>query len=339
MEKNMSDFDADDFKALAGKKIIITGGLGFIGSNIAHRCVEYNANVLIYDCLDPNSGGNLKNIEDIKEDIEIKFFDILDFSFLAESIKDKDIIFHCAASTSHPFSMKEPWQNLDVNSMGVINLLEASRRFNPTLRIIHIGTTTQIGKLRYQPADENHPEFPTDIYSANKCVSEKYVLIYGARYGLPVTVIRLPNVYGPRAAIHSSDFTFNNYFIGLSLQGKDITIYGTGEQLRNILYIKDAVDGIIRAVLSDKTIGETYFVTSDDHHSVADIARTTSDCIGGSVRHINWPDDRKAIDIGDAIISNKKFKTTLNWNPSVKLHEGLNLTKKYYIDKLNDYIK
>ncbi|MDY6861825.1 MAG: GDP-mannose 4,6-dehydratase, partial [Thermodesulfobacteriota bacterium] len=157
---------------LSGKKILITGGLGFIGSNIAHKCVELGGKVTIYDCLDPRSGGNLYNIHDIKEYIEICYHDILNFDRVSQYIVNKDIIINCAASTSHPFSMREPWIDLDVNSRGVINLLEAVRRFNKDVKFIHLGTSTQLGKLKYQPADERHPEFPLDIYSANKCVSE-----------------------------------------------------------------------------------------------------------------------------------------------------------------------
>lgn len=325
--------------SLKSKKVLITGGLGFIGSNLAHRCLKLGAKVTIYDNLDPNSGGNLYNIIDIKEDVEIRYHDILNFDRLTECITDKDVIFNCAASTSHPYSMKEPWLNLDVNSRGVINLLEASRRFNPDMRFIHIGTTTQIGRLHYQPADENHPEYPTDIYSANKSVSEKYVLIYGAAHRLPVTVIRLPNVFGPRAAIHSSEFTFNNYFIGLALQGKEITIYGTGEQKRNVLYVDDAVEALIKGAVTDKTIGETYFAVSDQHYSVADIAKLTTKHIGSSVKFIEWPSERKAIDIGDAIISNAKFKKAVSWEPKISLIEGLKLTKQYYAGRKDKYLK
>ncbi|MEW6740154.1 MAG: NAD-dependent epimerase/dehydratase family protein [Nitrospirota bacterium] len=328
-----------DKLSLKNKKVLVTGGLGFIGSNLAHRCLKLGAKVTIYDNLDPNSGGNLYNIIDIKNDVKICYHDILNFDRLTECIIDKDFLFNCAASTSHPYSMKEPWLNLDANSRGVINLLEASRRFNPTVRFVHIGTTTQIGKLNYYPADENHPEYPTDIYSANKSVSEKYVLIYGAAHRLPVTVIRLPNVFGPRSAIHSSDFTFNNFFIGLALQGKDITIYGTGEQKRNILYVDDAVEALIKAAMTDNTIGETYFAVSDQHYSVADIAKLTAKHIGGSVKFIEWPAERKAIDIGDAIISNAKFKKTVSWQPKVSLDEGLKLTKQYYKNNMNKYLK
>lgn len=314
-----------------GKKVLITGGLGFIGSNLAHRCLELGAQVTVFDCLDPNSGGNLYNVRDIKESIELRLHDILNFDRLAECILDKDILFNCAASTSHPFSMREPWLNLDANSRGVINLLEAARRYNRGIRFIHIGTTTQLGKLHYQPADESHPEFPTDIYSANKSASEKYALIYHSAHGIPVTVVRLPNVYGPRAAIHSSDFTFNNFFIGLALQNREITVFGDGKQLRNILYVDDAVQALICASQFDNTIGETFFAVSDDHYSVGDIARATVELIGsGSVRFVPWPRERKAIDIGDAVLTNAKFKSFTGWAPATVLSDGMSQTRGYF---------
>lgn len=324
---------------LDGKKVLITGGLGFIGSNLAHRCLELGASVTVFDCLDPNSGGNLFNINDIKTDIELRLHDILNFDRLAECITDKDILFNCAASTSHPFSMREPWLNLDVNSRGVINLLEAARRYNKTIRFIHIGTTTQLGKLHYQPADESHPEFPTDIYSANKCASEKYTLIYWSAHRIPVTVVRLPNVYGPRAAIHSSDFTFNNFFIGLALQNREITVYGDGKQRRNVLYVDDAVNALVCASQNESACGETFFAVSDDHYSVGQVAQSTVDHIGsGSVRFVEWPNARKAIDIGDAVLTNRKFKEFTGWLPRIDLAEGLHLTKDYYGKNLSNYL-
>ena len=316
---------------LKGKKILITGGLGFVGSNLAHKCLELGAKVTVFDCLDPRSGGNLYNINDIRDHIEICFHDILNFDQITEHIVDKDIIFNCAASTSHPFSMREPWIDMDVNSRGVINLLEALRRFNKEVKFVHIGTSTQLGNLKYVPADEDHPEFPTDIYSANKSVSEKYVLIYSRAYALRAAVIRLSNVYGPRASIHSPEFTFNNYFIGLALQDKEITVFGDGAQKRNVIYVSDAVDAIVSASQSEKVNGETLFAVGDDHYSVAEIAEATVRYIGkGKVRFIPWPHDRKAVEIGDAIISNNRIKERLNWKPVFDLKTGLIETRKYY---------
>jgi UDP-glucose 4-epimerase len=316
---------------MKGKNVLIFGGLGFIGSNLAHRCLELGANVVIYDSLDPHSGGNLFNVEDIKRDVQMHFHDILDFDPLVHHITNQDIIINCAASTSHPFSMREPRTDLDVNSRGVVNILDAIKRFNKDVKFIHLGTSTQLGRLIYQPADENHPEFPTDIYSANKSVSEKYVLIYSRAYGIRATVLRLSNVFGPRATISSPEFTFNNYFIGLALQNKNITVYGDGKQKRNTIYVEDAVEAIVKACMNDHGIGKTFFAVGDEHHSVAQIAEETVKYIGsGKVIHIPWPMERKAIDIGDAVISNMRFKEIFHFAPKYNLQSGLKKTAQYY---------
>lgn len=335
----MKKDSAVSVSSLKGKRIIITGGLGFIGSNLARQCLKSGAKVTVFDCLDPHSGGNLYNVQDIKDSIEIIFGDILNFDELPKYITGKDILFNCAASTSHPFSMKEPWINLDVNCRGTINLLEACRRFNKEIKFVHIGTTTQLGKLYFCPADEKHPEFPTDIYSANKCVSEKYVLIYGKAYGMAVTVVRLSNVFGPRASIHSNDFAFVNYFIGLALQSKDITVYGQGSQLRNLIYVDDCVSAIIMAALAKKTNGEVIFAVGQEHHSVAEIAKMISNHIGGRVRFVPWPDERKITEAGDAVISNKKIKDILGWKPRYKFSKGLIETKRFYKKYLKNYLR
>ena len=295
--------------------------------------------VTIYDNLDPNSGGNLFNIEPFRKDVELVIGDIINYEHLVQAVMDKDLIINCAASTSHPYSMREPWLNLDVNSRGVINLLEAIRRVNRDVAFVHVGTTTQLGPLHYQPADEHHPEFPTDIYSANKTVAEKYVLLYARAYSLKASVIRLPNVFGPRAAIHSPEFTFNNFFIGLALQDKSITVYKPGTQLRNVLYVDDAVEALLAAVQSNKSVSETYFAVSDDHLSVKEIAEKTCQTMGGSVKMMDWPKKRKAIEIGDAVISNVKINNTLGWEPKVSFEDGLKLTLNYYKDKLDHYLK
>jgi UDP-glucose 4-epimerase len=326
-------------KGLRNKKVLIPGGLGFIGSNLAHKCLELGAKVTIYDCLNPRSGGNLYNIHDISDSVELCYHDIQDFDRLCQHVCGKDIIVNCAASTSHPFSMREPWLDLDVNSMAMINLLEAIKRFNRDALFIHLGTTTQLGKLQYQPADEKHPEFPTDIYSANKSVSEKYVLIYARAYQLRATVARLSNVFGPRACINSPEFTFNNYFIGLALQGKDITVFGNGGQKRNIIYVDDVLSAILLLCYAQAVAGETFFVAGDRHWSVAEIAEATVKYIGsGNVKCVEWPKDRKSVDFGDAIISNNKIKSVLDWTPQYDLETGLIATKEYYRDCLREYL-
>jgi UDP-glucose 4-epimerase len=325
--------------ALANKSILITGGLGFIGSNLAKRCLELGINVTIYDNLDRNSGGNLFNIEPFRKNIELVIGDITNYDYLMQSIIDKDLIINCAASTSHPYSMREPWINLDVNSRGVINILEAIRQVNRDAMFVHIGTTTQLGSLHYQPADEYHPEFPMDIYSANKTVAEKYVLLYTNTYAINASVVRLPNVFGQRAAIHSPEFTFNNYFIGQALQNNSITVYKPGTQLRNVLYVDDAIEALLVAIQSDKSKGETFFAVGDDHFSIKEIAEKTSEIMGGSVQLIDWPIDRKSREIGDAVISNEKIKKILGWKPKTGFEEGLQLTLNYYKNIMDQYLK
>ena len=321
------------------RKILISGGCGFIGSNLARKCLEIGANVTIYDNLDSHSGGNLYNIHDIKKNVRLLFYDILNVDLLAQEVSKADVIYNCAASTSHPFSMKEPWIDLDVNSRGVLNILETIRKFNKDVKFVHIGTSTQLGKLIYQPADENHPEFPTDIYSANKSVSEKYVLIYSKAFDIDATVIRLSNVFGPRASIHSAEFTFNNYFVGLALQNKAITIYGDGKQMRNVIFINDAIKALIQVAQAKETKGETFFAVGDNHYSVAEIAEETAKIMGsGKVNFIQWPKERKATEIGDAILSNTKINEVIGWRPLTNLKEGLLKTKEYFKNNLKHYI-
>ncbi len=321
-----------------GKKILITGGLGFIGSNIAHKCVTAGAYVTIYDCLDPRSGGNMQNIAGIKDDLNIVLNDVRNFEGICASIINQDIVFNCAAYTSHPGAMKEPLVDIDVNCKGTINLLEAARRFNPGSKIVHIGTSTQVGRMQLEIVDELHPEFPVDIYSANKSASEKYVLIYGSAYGMKTSVVRLANTYGPRSNIKSPDFGFINYFIGLALQGKDITIFGKGTQLRNFSFVEDSVDAIMTVALTEKSNGQVYFSVADNQVSVSEVATKIVEIIGGKLKYVEWPKEREAIEVGDAIISNKKLKEALEWKPKFDLALGLSRTRDYFKPRLSNYL-
>lgn len=321
------------------QKVLITGGLGFIGSNLAHTCLERGAEVTIYDCLDPRSGGNMRNIADIVDDIQVILNDIRNFEGVSSSIIKQDVLFNCAAYTSHPNSMREPLIDIDVNCKGVINILEAARRFNPDVKIVHIGTSTQTGRMLTNPIDESHAEYPVDIYSANKSASEKYVLIYGNSYKMRTTVVRLANVYGPRANIRSPDFGFMNYFIGLALQNKEVTIFGKGNQLRNVCYVEDAVAALVLTSQRAESDRQVMFAVGDNHYDVADISTQITRHIGGTVRFVEWPKDRVAIEIGDAVISNRKIKSVLGWTAGVDLASGLTKTRDYFLPCLEEYLR
>ena len=323
---------------MRNKRVLITGGLGFIGSNLAHCCVAHGAEVTIYDSLDLRAAGNLYNVHDIRTDLRLISKDIRDFGEVSKAVRNQDVIFNCAAFSSHTMSMKEPLIDIDVNCKGLLYLLEATRQFNINAKFVQIGTSTQIGRMLYSPIDEHHPEFPIDIYSANKAASEKYTLIYTSAFGMRTTVIRLANVFGPRSRISTPDFGFVNYFVGLALQGKDLTVFGDGAQLRNISYVEDCVNALMSAAESERANGEVFFATSDRQYSVAEIAQSISTHIGGSIRFIPWPADRRAIEVGDAVISNAKIKGLLGWKPQYSLSEGMILTRDYFRPCLNDYL-
>jgi UDP-glucose 4-epimerase len=324
---------------LTGRKVLITGGLGFIGSNLAHRCLQAGARVTIYDCLDPRSGGHMLNVREIQDDLQIVLNDVRNFEGLCACIRGQEVVFNCAAYTSHPNSMKEPQIDIDVNCKGAINLLEAARRFNPECKIVHVGTSTQIGKMQFDRIDEKHPEFPLDIYSANKSASEKYVLIYGNAYDMHTTVVRLTNCFGPRSNIVTPEFGFINYFIGLALQGKDLTIFGEGKQMRNVLYVADAVEALVLAAQNPASDRQVLFAAHDEHHSVADIARHIAEQIGGKVRFVAWPKDRKTIEVGDAVFDNARIKSLLGWSARIGFAQGLVSTREYFVPRLKDYLR
>ena len=325
--------------ALRGRNVLITGGRGFIGSNLAHRCLELGAAVTIYDCLDPRSGGNMQNVRAIENDVKIVLNDIRNFEGVSACIRGQDVLFSCAAFTSHPNSMRDPLVDIDVNCKGVINLLEAVRRFHRDCKVVHVGTSTQIGKMISSPVTETHSEFPVDIYSANKSAGEKYVLIYGTAYGLRTVSIRLANVYGPRSNIRSPEFGFMNYFIGLGLQKKAIPVFGAGGQLRTITYVSDAVEALILGAVTEQVTGQTFFAVGDDQYSVKAIADAIASNVGGHVQQIEWPRDREVIEIGDAIISNEKISSTLGWRATVDLEDGLRRTRDYFEPVLGKYLE
>lgn len=323
---------------ISGRRVLITGGLGFIGSSLAQRCVELGADVTVYDCLDPKSGGNMFNLHDVHDAVRIVLNDIRNFEGVSASIMRQDIVFHCAAYTSHPNSMREPLVDIDVNCKGTINVLEAVRRFNPAAAVVYVGTSTQVGSMMRRYIDEMHPEFPREIYSANKSAAEKYALIYHTAYRLRTTVVRLSNVFGPRAHIITPDVGFINYFVGLALRQRPITVYGKGMQLRSVNYVDDVVEALLLAATSVKSVGEVFFVSSDRQYSIATIARTVARVIGGTVSFIDWPQERRAIEVGDAVIRYRKIERVLGWKPLHSLKAGLTKTRDYFVRYFKHYV-
>jgi len=323
---------------LDGKRCLITGGLGFIGSNIAHKLVELGAEVSIVDaCLDPY-GWNPANIAEIRDKVNFKKEDIRHESAMAKAVKDQDFIFNCAGQVSHVDSMKEPFLDLDINCRGNLVLLEACRKFNSNVKIVYAGTRGQMGSLHYSPADEEHPDNPTDVYGADKLAAEKYHLIYSSAFGMHATSLRINNTYGERHQMKHAKYGIMNWFIRLALEEKEIPVYGDGEQTRDYNYIADVVDACILAAQSPKTDGKYYLLGSGSEIKFIDMVKAVLAEAGtGSYKLVPWPADRKAIEVGNFFVSYKKIQDELGWEPKTSLAEGLRNTVAFYKERMKDY--
>ena len=314
-------------------KVLVTGATGRVGANLVRSLVEQGYEVRCSVLEDDPKASKLE-----KFDVEVLRGSLLEKGHLKEAVLGVDAVYHLGGLLP---GGNEPDAIFDVNVVGTYNLFEALRIHNPEIERFIFASSDDpydVENAKYQPIDENHPEFPRDIYSANKTASEKYVLVYGHAYGMNATVVRLPNVFGPRAWIRTPDFGFVNYFIGLALQGKELTVFGDGAQRRNVVYVDDCVSALVLAAQSEKSNGEVLFAVGDRQHTVAEVAESISENIGGVVKYIEWPPDRKSIEIGDAVISNKKLRSSLNWVPQTDLEEGLIRTREYFTPCLEKYL-
>lgn len=323
----------------AGKQVLITGGLGFIGSNLAHRLVDLGAQVLLLDSLIPEYGGNLFNVAAIRDRVQVNIADMRDEHGLRYLVQGQDYIFNLAGQVSHTDSMHDPYTDLEINARSQLSLLEACRHGNPDVAVIFASTRQFYGRAQYLPVDERHPIQPVDVNGINKLAGEWYHIVYHNAYGLKTVALRLTNTYGPRMRIKDARQTFVGWWLRLLVEGKPLTIYGDGMQVRDFNYVDDAVDALLLAALSEAANGQIYNLGSDDPINLLNLARLMIELCGeGGYELLPFPEERKRIDIGDFYGDYRKIRSKLGWRPKVSLRDGLAKTIAYYQEHLPHYL-
>jgi UDP-glucose 4-epimerase len=318
---------ADFFR---GRRVLITGGLGFIGSNLARELVEAGAHVVLVDALLPEYGGNVANIAGIEDRVVVDTSDVRDSARLPTLVEGQDVLFNLAGQTSHLDSMVDPFTDLEINCRSQLAILEACRAHNPAVKVIFASTRQIYGRPRYLPVDERHALAPIDVNGVNKLAGEAYHLLYGDVYGLRVCALRLTNTYGPRMRVRDARQTFLGVWLKAAVLSEEFEVWGDGTQRRDLLYVDDALRAFLLAAARTEADGAVYNVGAEASVDLAELAELVVRLGGGSYRLVPFPPEREAIDIGDYYSNAAKIRAALGWQPTVTLEDGLRQTLAYY---------
>lgn len=322
-----------------GRRVMITGGLGFIGSNLAHRLAALGADILLVDSLIPDYGGNLFNVSGIEDQVRINVADVRQASTMNYLVRDREVIFNLAGQVSHIDSMRDPHTDLDINCRSQLTILEACRHCNPGVKVVYASTRQIYGRADELPVTERHLVRPTDVNGINKAAGEYYHLVYNNVFGVRACSLRLTNVYGPRQLLRHNRQGFIAWFIRLALEDREIQIFGDGTQVRDFIYVDDAVDAFLRAGATDALNGEAFNVGGSEPLSHHDLVKLLIDVAGtGRYRFVDWPPEKKAIDIGSFYADSSRFSQAVGWAPKVSLREGLGRTLAYYRAHMSRYL-
>ena len=318
--------------------MLVTGGLGFIGSNLARRLVDLGADVLLMDSLVPEYGGNLFNVDGIAERVTINVSDVRDEYSLRYLVRGRDYLFNLAGQTSHLDSMQDPFTDLEINCRAQLSILEVCRRCNPEVKVVFASTRQIYGRPEYLPVDEKHLLRPVDVNGINKMAGEWYHILYNNVHGLRAAALRLTNTIGPRMRVRDARQTFVGVWVRNLLEGKPIEVWG-GEQLRDFNYVDDTVDALLLAAISDAANGRVFNLAGERVISLKDLAGLLVEIHGqGSVAIRPFPDDRRRIDIGDYYADASLIRQVLGWEPVVPLRDGLLRTIEFYRQYLPRYL-
>lgn len=323
-----------------GRRVMITGGLGFIGSNLALQLARLGAEVLIVDSLIPDAGANAFNIAPVQDQVRVNVADVRQPHTMNYLVRGQDVIFNLAGQVSHIDSMRDPYGDLEVNCRAQLTLLEACRHHNPGTKVVFAGTRQVYGRPDSLPVDETHLVRPTDVNGINKVAGEYYHLVYNNVFGVRACSLRLTNVYGPRQLIRHNRQGFIGWFVRLALDGAEIQIFGDGSQVRDFVYVDDAVDAFLRAGATDAVNGEVFNVGGREPITHADLVALLLELSGrGSCRFVEWPAEKKAIDIGSFYADSSRFQARTGWTPRVALRDGLATTLAYYREHYARYVE
>lgn len=327
-----------DTHTFAGARVLITGGLGFIGSNLARRLVELGAQVTLVDSLIPEYGGNLYNIAGIEDRVRVNIADVRDEYSMNYLVQGQDFLFNLAGQTSHLDSMRNPYTDLDINCRAQLSILEACRKNNPRIIIVYASTRQIYGKPDYLPVDERHLLHPVDVNGINKMAGEWYHILYNNVYGIRSCALRLTNTYGPRMRVKDARQTFLGVWIRQVIEGKPIQVWGDGKQLRDFTYIDDCVEAMLLAAVHPAAAGQIFNLGGLEVINLRDLAALTVEVAGGgSYEIVPYPADRKPIDIGDYYADDRRIRSMLGWQPRIDLRTGLARTIAFYREHRQHY--
>ncbi len=322
-----------DFEGIfAGKRVLITGGLGFIGSHVAHRLVNLGADVLVVDSLIPEYGGNLFNITEIRDRVRVNIADVRDIHGMRYLVQKQDYLFNLAGQVSHLDSMKDPFTDLEINCRSQLSILEACRKFNPEVKIVFASTRQIYGRPQYLPVDERHPLEPTDINGVNKVAGEWYHVVYHRVYGLRTVSLRMTNTYGPHMRVKDARQTFLGWWIRQIVENEALQIYGDGKQLRDFNYVSDVVEALLLVAAAPQADGEIYNLGGVERISLLDVAQMLLELNPQAqpFQIVPFPPENKRIDIGDYYGDYQKITEQLGWKPAMPLRDGLQRTVDFY---------
>lgn len=315
-----------------GKKVLITGGLGFLGSHLAIELVRAGAEVSVLDAMIPLFGGNEFNLEPVQGRVELRVGDIRDAEVVEELVAGKDLLFHIGMQTSHVDSMSDPLWDVDINCRGNLIVYEAVRHHAPDCHVIYAGTRGQYGVLRSSPVTEDHPMLPTDIYGVNKVAAELYGFVYARAHGLRFTSLRVSNTYGPRHQMKHGKYGILNWFLRLAMDDRCISLYGDGAQKRDYNHVDDVTQAFVLCGANPQdTVGEAFHLGGGEPMSLRRATEMVIEAAGsGSYELTPWPGERKAIETGDFVADHSRFSRATGWRPRVEMGEGLAGTVEYY---------